>query len=484
MHGNYINGEWIAARGGRTIPNRNPAHIDMILGEFPDSTAADVADAVAAATTALPAWRALPMPHRGAILHRAAELLSQHASAVAGVITREQGKTLREAHCEVAWSAGILRYYAGEALQPHGEVYPPSTPGLLLYTRREPIGAVGIITPWNYPLSIPAWKIAPALVYGNTVVLKPAELTPHSAAFLVSLLAEAGLPPGVLNLVQGRGLVVGEALVGHQQLAGVSFTGSNAIGRMIERRLVERNARVQLDLGGKHPLIVLRDADLDKAVRWTVSGAMRMAGQKCTATSRVIVEDPVLEEFTDRLVEQVRQLRVGDGLDPATYVGPLISETQLSKVLDYVHLGISEGAEMLTGGDALEDGGYEEGYFVAPTVFGNVQPGIRIMQDEIFGPIVSVVGAHDMAHAVDIANNIPFGLTASLVTRDLSAALRSIDTLAAGVVHINRESTATELYAPFGGLIASASHSRELGKAAWSFFTETKTVYLQGLNDG
>lgn len=484
MHGNYINGEWIAARGGRTTPNRNPAHIDMILGEFPDSTAADVADAVAAATTALPAWRALPMPHRCAILHRAADLLSQHASTVAEAITCEQGKTLREAHDEVAWSAGILRYYAGEALQSYGEVYPPVTPGLLLYTRREPIGAVGIITPWNYPLSIPAWKIAPALVYGNTVVLKPAELTPYSAALLVSLLAEAGLPPGVLNLVQGRGLVVGEAIVGHQQLAGISFTGSNTIGRMIERRLVERNARVQLELGGKHPLIVLRDADLDKAVRWTVSGAMRMAGQKCSATSRVIVEEPLLEEFTHRLVEQVRQLRVGDGLDPATYVGPLISETQQSTVLDYVHMGISEGAEMLTGGDALEDGGYEEGYFVAPTVFGSVQPGTRIMQDEIFGPIVSVVGAHDMAHAVDIANTIPFGLTASLVTRDLSAALRSIDTIAAGVVHINRESTAMESYASVGGMQGSSSHAREPGKAARDFFTETKTVYLQGLSDG
>jgi aldehyde dehydrogenase (NAD+) len=483
MHGNYIDGEWIAARGGRTTPNRNPAHIDMILGEFPDSTAADVADAVAAATNALPAWRALPMQQRGAILHRAAELLSQHASTVAEAITREQGKTLREAHGEVAWSAGILRYYAGEALQPHGDVYPPPTSGMLLYTRREPIGAVGVITPWNYPLSIPTWKIAPALVYGNTVVLKPAELTPHSAALLVSLLDRAGLPPGVLNLVQGRGLVVGEAIVGHQQLAGISFTGSNQIGRMIERRLVERNAKVQLEQGGKNSLIVLRDADLDKAVRWAVSGAMRMAGQKCTATSRVIVEESVQEEFTQRLVEQVRQLRVGDGLDPATYVGPLISETQQSMVLDYMHVGISEGAEVLTGGDALEDGGYEEGYFVAPTVFGSVRPGMRIMQEEIFGPIVGVVGARDMTHAIEIANDVPFALTASLVTRDLSTALRYIDTIAAGVVHVNREPTALDFYAPFGGTKLSSSHSREPGKAARDFFTETKTVYLQGLNE-
>jgi aldehyde dehydrogenase (NAD+) len=480
MHGNYIDGEWTAARGGRTTPNRNPAHIDMILGEFPDSTAADVADAVAAATTAFPAWQATPMPRRGEILHRASELLSRHAPAVAEAITREQGKTLREARGEVTWSAGILRYYAGEALQPHGEVYPPSAPGMLLYTRREPIGAVGIITPWTYPLSIPAWKIAPALVYGNTVVLKPAELTPHSAALLVSIMAEAGLPPGVLNLVQGRGPVVGEAIVGHQQLAGVSFTGSNQIGRAIQRRLVERNAKVQLELGGKNPLIVLHDADLDKAVRWTVSGAMRMAGQKCTATSRVIVEEQVLAEFTDRLVDQVRRLRVGDGLDPATHVGPVISETQQSKVLDYVHLGIREGAEVLTGGDALEDGGYEEGYFVAPTVFGSVQPGMRIMQEEIFGPVVGVVGARDTAHAIEIANNVPFGLTASLVTRDLSAALHYVDMIAAGVVHVNRESTALDFYAPFGGMKASSSHSRELGKAARDFFTETKTVYLQG----
>ena len=483
MHGNYIDGEWTAARGGRTTPNRNPAHIDMILGEFPDSTAADVADAVAAATTAFPGWRATPMPRRGEILHRASELLSRHASVVAEAITREQGKTLREARGEVAWSAGILRYYGGEALQPHGEIYPPSAAGMLLYTRREPIGAVGVITPWNYPLSIPAWKIAPALVYGNTVVLKPAELTPHSAALLVAIMAEAGLPPGVLNLVQGRGPVVGEAIVGHQQLAGVSFTGTKEIGRAIQRRLVVRNAKVQLELGGKNPLIVLHDADLDKAVRWTVSGAMRMAGQKCTATSRVIVDEQVLDRFTARLVEQVRRLRVGDGLDPATDVGPLISETQQSKVLDYVHLGIREGAEVLTGGDALEDGGYEEGYFVAPTVFGSVQPGMRIMQEEIFGPVVGVVGARDTAHAIEIANNVPFGLAASLVTRDLSAALQYVDTIAAGVVHVNRESTALDFYAPFGGMKASSSHSRELGKAARDFFTETKTVYLQGLSD-
>jgi alpha-ketoglutaric semialdehyde dehydrogenase len=482
MHGNYIDGEWQAARGGRTTPNRNPAHIDMILGEFPDSTAADVADAVAAATAALPAWRALPMPRRGEILHRAAELLNKHMPAVAETITREQGKTLREARGEVSWSTGILRYYAGEALQPYGEVYPPSTPDTLLYTRREPLGVVGVITPWNYPLSIPAWKIAPALVYGNTVVFKPAELTPQSAALLVSVLDEAGLPPGVLNLVHGRGPVVGEAIVGHQQLAGISFTGSNEIGRSIKRRLVERNTRLQLELGGKNPLIVLHDADLDKAVRWTISGAMRMAGQKCTATSRVIVEEPVLAEFTLRLVDQVRRLRVGDGLDPDTYVGPLISETQQAKVLDYVHLGIREGAEVLTGGDALEEGGYEEGYFVAPTVFGAVQPGMRIMQEEIFGPVVGVIGARNTAHAIEIANAVPFGLTASLITRDLSAALHYVDAIAAGVVHVNRESSAMDFYAPFGGMKTSSSHSRELGKAARDFFTETKTIYLQGLS--
>ena len=480
MHGNYIDGEWMAARGGRTIPNRNPAHVDQILGEFPDSTAADVADAVAAATRAYPAWRATPIPRRGEILFRAAELLSRRAGDVAEVITREQGKTLREARGEVAWSIGILRYYAGEALQPEGEVYPPYTPGLLLYTHREPVGAVGVITPWNFPLSIPVWKVAPALVYGNTVVLKPAALTPFSAEILVSILVEAGLPPGVLNLVQGRGAVVGEAIVGHQQLAGVTFTGSSGVGREVRRRLAERNGKVQLELGGKNPLIVLADADLDKAVRWAVNGAMRMAGQRCTATSRIIVEAPALDEFTTRLVASVRELKVGDGLHHATVVGPVISEAQQSKVLDYMHLGLSEGAEVLVGGDALENEDYEEGYYVAPTVFGSVQPGMRIMQEEIFGPVVGVIGADDIDHAIEIANGVPFGLSASLATRDLGAALRYTNAIAAGVVHVNRDTTNNDFHAPFGGMKASSSHSRELGKAAREFFTEIKTVYLQG----
>ncbi len=481
MHGNYIDGEWITARGGRTVPNRNPAHVDMILGDFPDSTAADVADAVSAATHAFPAWRALPVPHRGEIFFRAADLLSRRAAEVAEAVTREQGKTLREARGEVAWSVGILRYYAGEALQAEGEVYPPFTGGMLLYTRREPIGAVGIITPWNFPLSIPVWKIAPALVYGNTVVFKPAELTPLSGEIVVAILAEAGLPRGVLNLVQGRGAVVGEAIVGHQQLAGLSFTGSTAVGRDIQRRLVERNAKVQLDLGGKNPMIVLADADIDKAVRWTVGGAMRMAGQKCTATSRVIVDQRILPEFTEKLVANVRSLQVGDGLHPATFVGPVVSETQQSKVLDYLHLGVGEGAEVLVGGDALESEGYEEGYYVAPTVFGSVQPGMRIMQEEIFGPVVGVVGAHDLDHAIEIANGVPYGHSASIATRDLSSALRYSEAIAAGVVHVNRDSANTDFHVPFGGIKASSSHSRELGKAARDFFTEIKTIYLQGL---
>ena len=483
MHGNYIDGEWMAARGGRTVPNRNPAHVDMILGEFPDSTAADVADAVAAANRAFPGWRALPMPRRGGILYRAAELLSRRAAEVAEAITHEQGKTLREARGEVAWSVGILRYYAGEALQAEGEVYPPFTPGLLLYTRREPLGAVGVITPWNFPLSIPIWKIAPALVYGNTVVFKPAGLTPLSGEFLVSLLADAGLPPGVLNLVQGRGSVVGEALVGHQQIAGLSFTGSNALGRTIQRRLVERNAKVQLELGGKNPMIVLADADIDKAVRWTISGAMRMAGQRCTATSRVIVDERILSQFTEKLVAQVRDLKVGDGLNPSTFVGPVVSEAQQSQVLDYLHIGMSEGAEVLAGGDALENEEYEEGFYVAPTVFGNVQPSMRIMQEEIFGPVVGVVGVHGIEHAIEIANGVPFGLSASIATRDLTAALRYADTIAAGVVHVNRESANGDFHVPFGGMKASSSHSRELGKAARDFFTEIKTIYLQGLGE-
>lgn len=483
MRGNYIDGEWTIARGGRTAANRNPAHIDMILGEFPDSTAADVADAVAAANAAFPAWRALPMPRRGEILHRAAEMISQRRGEIAEAITSEQGKTVREAYGEVGWGAGMLRYYATQALQPEGDVFPASSAGMLLYTRREPIGAVGVITPWNFPFAIPIWKVAPALVYGDTVILKPAELTPLSAALLTSILADAGLPAGVFNLVQGQGSVVGEALAGHRQLAALSFTGSSAVGREIRRRLFERSTRVQLDLGGKNPMIVLRDADIDQAVRWTVSGAMRMAGQKSTAISRVIVEAPVLDEFTARLVASVRTLRVGDGMEPGTFVGPVVSEAQQAKVLDYLHIGISEGAQILTGGDALEHDSYAEGYYVAPTVFANVRPNTRIMQEEIFGPVIGVIGAHDVEDAIAIANNVPYRLSASLATRDLGAALRYVEAIAAGVVHVNCESSTMDFHAPFGGKKASILHSREIEQAARDFYTETKTVYLRGISE-
>ncbi len=483
MHGNYIDGEWMPARGGRTLPNRNPAHVDMVIGEFPDSTAADVADAVAAATRAFPGWRALSLPRRGEILFRVADLLSRRAHEVAEAITREQGKTLREARNEVAWSIGMLRFYAGEALQPDGDVFPSFSPTTVIYTRSEPIGAVGLLTPWNFPLSVPVSKVAPALVYGNTVVLKPAELTPYSAEILVSMFAEAGVPAGVLNLVQGRGTVVGEAIVGHQQLAGVSFSGSSAVGRMIQRRLAERNARVQLELGGKNSMIVLADADIERAVRWTVGGAMRMAGQKCTATSRVIVQEEILPEFMAMLVARVRALNVGDGLDPATDVGPVISETQQARVLDYLHVGIQEGAEVLTGGDALDHGGYQEGYFVAPTVFGNVQPYMRIMQEEIFGPVVGVVAARDVEHAIELANSVPFAQSASLATRDLHAALRYVDAISAGAVHVNRDTSNTDFHVPIGNVKTSASHARHLGKAARDFFTEEKAIYLQGIDE-
>ena len=483
MHGNYIGGDWMPARGGRTLLNRNPAHVDMVIGEFPDSTAADVADAVAAATHAFPAWRALPMPRRGEILFRVADLLSRHAHAIAEAITREQGKTLREARSEVAWSIGMLRFYAGEALQPDGAVFPPFSPATVVYTRSEPIGAVGLLTPWNFPLSIPVSKVAPALVYGNTVVLKPAELTPHSAELLVSMFAEAGVPAGVLNLVQGRGAVVGEALVGHQQLAGISFTGSTAVGRMIQRRLGERNAKVQLELGGKNPMIVLADADIERAVGWTVSGAMRMAGQKRTATSSVIVQEQILPQFTAMLVARVRALRVGDGFDPATNVGPVISEAQQARVLDHLHLGLREGAQVLTGGDALDGDGYEEGYYVAPTVFSGVHPHMRIMQDEIFGPVVGVVAAYDVEHAIEIANNMPLALSASLATRDLYAALRYTDAMTAGVVQVNRDTSNTDFHVPIGHMKTPGSHARQLGKAARDFFTEEKTIYLQALDE-
>jgi aldehyde dehydrogenase (NAD+) len=357
-------------------------------------------------------------------------------------------------------------------------VYPSASPSTFLFAERVPLGPVALITPWNFPVAIPTWKVAPALAFGNTVVLKPAELTPLTAWHLADVLDKAGLPPGVLNLVVGRGSQVGPALVESPHIKAISFTGSNAVGAKLAAQCAERGIKFQLEMGGKNPVVVLSDADLDKAVEVTIAGAMLSTGQKCTATSRVIVQRDVLDGFRQRLVAKASSLKVGDGMKPETYMGPLVSADAEKTVLDYIEVGKREGARVLTGGNKLEGDGYDQGYFVAPTVFDGVRPDMRIAQEEIFGPVVAVLEARDFDQAIAMANDTRFGLSASVVTRDLGLALRFIREIDAGIVHVNSQTAGAEPQVPFGGFKSSSSGSREQGKVARDFFTQIKTVYL------
>src|SRR5689334_5062473 len=350
---NYINGQWTPALDGATTKNINPANTDEMVGEFAMAGRADAARAVEAAAKAFPAWANTPMPKRGDILNKAANLFEARANEIAEALTREEGKTLPESKGEVARGASLLRYYAGETLQPTGEVYPSVSPTTFLYAERVPLGVVALITPWNFPVAIPTWKVAPALAYGNTVVLKPAEITPLTAWHLVDVLEKAGLPPGVLNLVVGPGSQAGQELVENPLVKAISFTGSNEIGARIAAQATVRGAKVQLEMGGKNPVVVLADADLGKAVELTIAGAMLSTGQKCTATSRVVVERQVLNEFRDRLTERAKSLKIGDGMKPDTYMGPLVSAEAETTVLSYIELGKKEGARLLTGGEKL-----------------------------------------------------------------------------------------------------------------------------------
>jgi acyl-CoA reductase-like NAD-dependent aldehyde dehydrogenase len=468
----YIRGEWRA--GAETLEDRNPARPSEVVAEVRAADAALADAAAAAAADAFAAWRDTPPPARGDVLRRAADLLERRADDVGRDLAREEGKTVAEAVGETTRAVAILRYFAGQTLEPDGETYPSHSAATFLYARREPVGPVAAITPWNFPIAIPAWKIAPALAYGNTVVWKPAEIVPLTAVHFARALADAGLPPGVLNLVLGRSADVGETIVRHDALVAITFTGSNEVGRRIQLAATERGKKVQLELGGKNPAIVLADADLEQAAEQVARGAFLSAGQKCTATSRVIVEAAVLGDFAERLVERARSWRVGDPLDPETTVGPLASEAQLDRVSRYLDVAREEGATSLAGAD----GAAGEGYYVRPTVLADVAPESPVASEEIFGPVAALLEASSYEDAVAQANDTPFGLTASLFTRDLGRALRFAREARAGVVKVNQETAGLEFQVPFGGTKQSSSGSREQGKVARDFFTEWKTVYV------
>ncbi|MDA8346930.1 MAG: aldehyde dehydrogenase family protein [Thermaerobacter sp.] len=444
------------------------------IGAYQEASAELVDRAVRAAREALPAWSARSPISRGELLYQAAEVLAEHNEEIAALAALEMGKPIGEARGEARRGVAILRYYAGEGSRAVGDVIPAADAGTLQYTVRVPVGVVGVITPWNFPIAIPLWKAAPALAYGNTVVMKPAELSSLTAERIISLIAPL-LPPGVLNLVLGRGAEVGAALTAHPEVDAVSFTGSSGVGAQIAQTASARGSKFQLEMGGKNPVVVADDADLELAVEKTVNGAMRSAGQKCTATSRVIVLPAIRERFVAALTEHVRQLAVGDPLDEGTYVGPLVSKAQYDKVRRLVHSGVQAGARMLVGGEPPR----AKGYYVPPTVFDAVEPEMEIAQEEIFGPVVGVLAARDIDHAIALANGVRYGLSASVFTRDISTALRFVRGIDAGMVRVNEETAGVEYQAPFGGLKQSSSHSREQGRAAIDFYTNIKTVAIR-----
>jgi aldehyde dehydrogenase (NAD+) len=476
-YGNYIAGEWRPAASGETMENRNPADRDEVVGLFASSGAADVDAAIAAAEEAYRSWRFSSPMTRANILHKAANILESRIPDVGRELTREEGKTLKEGIGETTRAVQILRYFAGEAQQPSGEHYPSVSPHTLLYTTREPLGVVAVVTPWNFPIAIPAWKIAPALAFGNTVVFKPASLTPLTAVRLVEALDEAGLPAGVLNLVTGSAANVGDPLVQDPRVVAITFTGSNETGAELRRSAAERGAKLQLELGGKNPAIVLADADLDHALGHVVAGAMMSTGQKCTATSRAIVDRRIIDRFTELLADRIGALKVGDPLDAETQIGPLIDERAADRVAGEVDAAKQAGAELVVGGERLGSG-LERGAFLAPTLFADVDPTSRLGQDELFGPVLGVIPVDSMEEAMAVANQVKFGLSASIFTRDLGRALAFAREIEAGVVHVNSETAGAEPQVPFGGMKGSSSYSREQGKAAREFFTQMKTVYI------
>jgi aldehyde dehydrogenase (NAD+) len=473
----FVGGSWRDA--GRPTHDVNPARPSEAVADVLQAPSEVAADAVDAAQAAFANWRATPAPARGEVLRKAADLLEARAAEVGRDLTREEGKTLAEGIGETRRAVQILRYFAAQTLEPDGETYPSHSAATFLYARREPVGVVSAITPWNFPIAIPAWKIAPALAYGNTVVWKPAELVPLTAVHLLEALVEAGLPDGVLNLVLGKGSEVGDVLVTHDGVQAITFTGSNNVGRALQRKATERGKKVQLELGGKNPAVVLDDADLDVAAEQVARGAFLSAGQKCTATSRVIVQSAVVDSFLTRLADLAQAWKVGDPLENDTRVGPLVSADQLQTVTEYLDVARQEGGRALAGGTRAEDLG--DGYYVRPTVLAGLGRESRVVREEIFGPVATVLPAESYAEAVALANDTRYGLSASVFTNDLTRALRFADDIHAGVVKVNQESAGVEFHVPFGGMQESSSGSREQGKAAREFFTQWKTVYMDRL---
>lgn len=478
VYDNYIGGRWVKAEGGETFASTNPANVKEIVGHFAASTPNDVKKAVDAAEKAFPAWKKTPAPHRAEILLKAAQLLEARKEDLAHTMVREMGKVLKEARGDVQEAIDMAKYMSGEGRRLMGQTVPSELKEKFAMAVRQPIGVVGLITPWNFPVAIPSWKILPALVSGNTVVLKPATDTPLCALMLVEVLVEAGLPPGVLNLVTGAGGKVGMAIVEDPRVRAISITGSTEVGKKVAGRCGELMKRISCELGGKNAICVMEDADIELAVDGALWGAFGTAGQRCTAASRIIVHKSVYKNYVEAFVERTKALKLGNGLDPSVQVGPVINKGQLKSVNDYVHVGEKEGAKLLYGGKILTEGEYADGCFHQPTVFGDVKPDMRIAQEEIFGPVTAIIKVDNYEEAVKVANGTDFGLSLSMYTKDVNRAFKAMEELESGIVYINAPTIGAEIQLPFGGTKQTGNGHREAGTTAIEQFTEWKAIFV------
>ncbi|MCL5959283.1 MAG: aldehyde dehydrogenase family protein [Chloroflexi bacterium] len=474
---NYIGGKWVESNSHKTFESINPATRE-VLGVVTKSDAADVEEAVQSARNAFPKWRLVPAPRRAEILFKAAQIMHSRKEDLSTLVTQEMGKVIGEGRGDVQEGIDMTFYMAGEGRRLFGQTTPAELPNKFAMSLRDPIGVVAAITPWNFPIAIPTWKIMPALVAGNTVVFKPASDTPLLACKVVEILEEAGLPAGVLNLVYGPGGIIGDAIVDHPGINLVSFTGSTESGARVAEKATRKRKQVSLEMGGKNAIIVMEDADLDLAVQGIIWSAFGTTGQRCTACSRVIAHEAIERELTDRLLNRIKTLRLGNGLDTATDIGPIINESQLHKIHSYVQVGLKEGADLLVGGQICSDGECAGGFFYKPTLFSGVRPDMRIAQEEIFGPVCAIIGVKSLDEAVEVNNRTPYGLSSSIYTQDVNQAFTAIRDITTGIVYVNAGTIGAEVHLPFGGTRGTGNGHREAGQAALDIFSEWKSVYV------
>ena len=475
---NFIAGKWVQSNSSKTVANTNPANTDDILGLVHLATRDEARQAVEAAAEAFRGWRSTPAPTRGRIVAQAARLLEEHKEELAQILTREEGKTIAESRGELQRSINVAEFCAGESRRLTGETIPSELPLNFAYTIKHPLGVVACVTPWNFPVAIPVWKVAPALVAGNTVVFKPATLTPATAVRIVELFEQAGIPPGVLNLILGSGSEAGDEIINHPAVKAISFTGSNGVGIRLYEQASRRGAKVQCEMGGKNPVVIMEDADMELAVESTAQGAFGSSGQRCTATSRAVVVNSIADEFVERIARRAESMRIGAGVDPQTEMGPSVDESQFKTVLSYINVGREDGATLVCGGSRATGDGLDKGYFVRPSVFDHVSPDMRIAREEVFGPVLSVLRVKDFDEAIQVANDCEYGLSSSIFTNDAARIFRFVDEIETGMTHINSPTTGGEAHVPFGGTKGTGIGDREQGSTALDFYTELKVVYV------